>query len=73
MIERNFDPGFRIELHRKDLNLVLCNARQLQIPLPNTATTQELLNGVAFQGGIALNHSTMVLALEKLAGHVTKN
>jgi len=67
MIKRTFDPGFRIELHQKDLNLALSNARQLQMSLPNTATAQELFNSVAAQGDKGLDHSAMVLALEKLA------
>jgi len=67
MIKRTFDPGFRIELHQKDLNLALSNARKLQVSLPNTATAQELFNSVAAQGDIGLDHSAMVLALEKLA------
>ena len=67
MIKRTFDPGFRIELHQKDLNLALSNARQLQLSLPNTATAQELFNSVAAQGDQGLDHSAMVLALEKLA------
>jgi len=67
MIKRTFDPGFRIELHQKDLNLALSNARQLQMSLPNTATAQELFNSVAAQGDQGLDHSAMVLALEKLA------
>ena len=67
MIKRTFDPGFRIELHQKDLNLALSNARKLQMALPNTATAQELFNSVAAQGDKELDHSAMVLALEKLA------
>ena len=67
MIMRTFDPGFRIELHQKDLNLALSNARKLQMALPNTATAQELFNSVAAQGDQGLDHSAMVLALEKLA------
>lgn len=67
MIKRTFDPGFRIELHQKDLNLALSNARTLQMSLPNTATAQELFNSVAAQGDQGLDHSAMVLALEKLA------
>jgi len=69
MIKRTFDPGFRIELHQKDLNLALTNARQLHMSLPNTATAQELFNSVAAQGDIGLDHSAMVLALEKLAAY----
>ena len=67
MIKRTFEPGFRIELHQKDLNLALSNARKLHLSLPNTATAQELFNSVAAQGDIGLDHSAMVLALEKLA------
>ena len=44
MIKRTFDPGFRIELHQKDLNLALSSARALGVSLPNTATAQELFN-----------------------------
>ena len=67
MIKRTFDPGFRISLHQKDLNLALSNARQFKMALPNTATAQELFNSVAAQGNDQLDHSAMVLALEKLA------
>ncbi len=69
MINRTFAPGFRINLHQKDLNLALANARQLQIALPNTATAQELFNAVSAMGESELDHSAMVLALEKLAEH----
>lgn len=69
MVKRTFDPGFRIELHQKDLDLALSTARQLGISLPNTATTQELFNACAAHGGAAWDHSAMVKALELLAGH----
>jgi 2-hydroxy-3-oxopropionate reductase len=65
MINRTFDPGFRIELHQKDLNLALSGARALGISLPNTATAQELFN--ACDKG--LDHSALIKALEGLAGH----
>jgi 2-hydroxy-3-oxopropionate reductase len=67
MIKRTFDPGFRIELHQKDLNLALSSARALGVSLPNTATAQELFNSCAAHGGKAWDHSAMVRALEKLA------
>jgi 2-hydroxy-3-oxopropionate reductase len=67
MIRRTFAPGFRIELHQKDLNLALSNARALGVSLPNTATAQELFNSCAANGGKAWDHSAMVRALEKLA------
>ncbi|SEJ48992.1 MULTISPECIES: 2-hydroxy-3-oxopropionate reductase [unclassified Variovorax] len=67
MINRTFDPGFRIELHQKDLNLALASARALGVSLPNTAMAQELFNSCAAHGGKAWDHSAMVRALEKLA------
>jgi 2-hydroxy-3-oxopropionate reductase len=69
MINRAFEPGFRVKLHQKDLNLALVNARKLKVSLPNTATAQELFNAVSAQGDDGLDHSAMVLALEKLAAH----
>ena len=69
MIKRTFEPGFRIELHQKDLNLALSSAKALGISLPNTATAQELFNSVAAHGGSKLDHSGMVKALELLANH----
>ncbi len=67
MVKRTFDPGFRIELHQKDLNLALGSARALGVSLPNTATAQELFNSCVAHGGKAWDHSAMVKALEKLA------
>jgi len=67
MIKRTFDPGFRIELHQKDLNLALASARALGVSLPNTATAQELFNACAAHGGRAWDHSALVRALEMLA------
>ena len=69
MIKRTFDPGFRIELHQKDLNLALQGAKALGVSLPNTATAQELFNACAANGGAAWDHSAMVKALELLANH----
>ena len=67
MIKRTFDPGFRIELHQKDLNLALASARAVGLSLPNTATAQELFNSCAAHGGKAWDHSAMVRALELMA------
>jgi 2-hydroxy-3-oxopropionate reductase len=69
MIRRTFDPGFRIGLHQKDLNLALSAARSLGVALPNTATAQELFNACVAHGGKGWDHSAMVRALEKLANH----
>ena len=69
MIKRTFDPGFRIELHQKDLGLALSGARALGMSLPNTATAQELFNACVANGGAQWDHSGMVRALERLANH----
>jgi len=67
MINRTFDPGFRIVLHSKDLNLALSNARKMGLSLPNTATAQELLNSCIGHGDGNKDHSALVTALERLA------
>jgi 2-hydroxy-3-oxopropionate reductase len=69
MVTRTFDPGFRIELHQKDLNLSLQSARELQVSLPNTAATQELFNTCAAHGGSRWDHSAIIKALELMADH----
>ncbi|WP_454812900.1 2-hydroxy-3-oxopropionate reductase [Labrys neptuniae] len=69
MVKRTFDPGFRIALHQKDLNLALTTARQLGLSLPNTATAQELFNACVSHGGRDWDHSAMVRALELMANH----
>ena len=69
MVKRTFNPGFRIELHQKDLNLALSGARAMGISLPNTAIAQELFNSCAAHGGAGWDHSAMVRALEMMANH----
>ena len=68
MVKRTFDPGFRIALHQKDLNLALTAARQLGLALPATATAQQLFSACVAHGGAAWDHSGLVRALEKLSG-----
>lgn len=69
MIKRTFDPGFRIRLHQKDLDLALSGARSLGLSLPNTASTQQLFSACSARGGGDWDHSAMVKALELLADH----
>ncbi|AJQ93903.1 2-hydroxy-3-oxopropionate reductase [Gynuella sunshinyii] len=69
MVKRTFDPGFRISLHQKDLNLALSSARELGVSLPNTATAQELFNACSAHGGSNWDHSAMIRALETLANY----
>ena len=69
MVKRTFNPGFRIELHQKDLNLALNGARQLEMSLPATALAQQLFSACAANGGKAWDHSALVKALELMANH----
>jgi 2-hydroxy-3-oxopropionate reductase len=67
MLQRNFEPGFRVGLHQKDLAIALNVARELGVSLPNTASTQELFNACVARGGLRWDHSALVKALEALA------
>jgi 2-hydroxy-3-oxopropionate reductase len=69
MITRSFNPGFRIKLHQKDLNLALQGAKALGVSLPNTAMAAQLMQACAAHGHEQLDHSALVLALEQLANH----
>ena len=69
MVTRNFNPGFRIGLHQKDLNLALEGARALGISLPGTAMAQQLFSSCTAHGGEAWDHSALVRALELMADH----
>src|SRR6202007_645882 len=69
MIKRNFDPGFRIELHQKDLGLALDGARTLGLSLPSTAVAQQMFSSCAAHGGRSWDHSALVRALEMMADH----
>lgn len=69
MVKRNFEPGFRIALHQKDLNLALTAARQLGVSLPSTATAQSLFNSCEARGGSNWDHAGMIQALEQMANH----
>ncbi|MDG0023061.1 2-hydroxy-3-oxopropionate reductase [Trinickia sp. Y13] len=68
MTKRAFKPGFRIDLHRKDLNLALDGARKLGIALPHTASAQQLFSVCAAHDGGNLDHSALLLALEIMSG-----
>jgi 2-hydroxy-3-oxopropionate reductase len=69
MVKRTFNPGFRIELHQKDLNLALQGAKTLGVSLPNTATAQELMNSCAAHGMSGLDHSALCRAIEMMSNH----
>ncbi|UJQ93112.1 2-hydroxy-3-oxopropionate reductase [Mariluticola halotolerans] len=67
MIDRTFDPGFRIRLHRKDIGLATEAAKSLGVKLPNTAALQDLMNAAIEKGDGDKDHSALVLTLEEMA------
>lgn len=69
MVKGTFDPGFRISLHQKDLNLALEGARALNVNLPNTANAQQLFNTCAALDGANWDHSAMIKAIEHMSNH----
>ncbi|MCR5863770.1 2-hydroxy-3-oxopropionate reductase [Aquincola sp. J276] len=69
MVKRTFNPGFRIGLHQKDLNLALQGAKAIGVALPQTAGAAQLMQVAAAQGWDQLDHSALVKALEVMANH----
>ena len=69
MVKRTFAPGFRIELHQKDLNLALEGAKALGVALPNTSITQQLFNSCVANGGGKRITQALVRALERMSAH----
>ena len=73
MLNGQFNPGFRIRLHQKDLNLALGAAREMGLSLPNTAIAQQMFSSVAAHGGLDLDHSALILAIEGLGSHTIRD
>jgi len=69
MIKGTFNPGFSVNLHRKDLNLALSGAKEMALNLPGTAITQQTLATCAALGGGEWDHSSLIKALEHMANH----
>jgi len=67
VIARDFQPGFRIRLHHKDLRNALLAAESLQVPLPLTSQVQQMLISLLGEGKGELDHSAIVQFTEKLA------
>jgi 2-hydroxy-3-oxopropionate reductase len=67
LIARNFQPGFRIRLHQKDLRNALATAKALDVSLPITSLVQEMLVALMKDGMGDLDHSAIVRYLEQLA------
>ena len=69
MIKRTFEPGFRIALHQKDLNLAMQGARALGMALPQTAMAAQLMQSCVALGLGQADHSALVKAIENMAQH----
>ena len=68
MLQRNFDPGFRIELHHKDLGIVTVAARQAGLITPLGAIVAQLMASAVANGEGALDHSALLLGVDRLGG-----
>ena len=66
MLQRNFQPGFKTTLHRKDMAIVLNTAREVGLALPISAAVAELMNALIANGGGELDHSALVTVFERL-------
>jgi 2-hydroxy-3-oxopropionate reductase len=74
MIEHNFQPGFRVDLHRKDLGIALATGRETGVPLPMTSLVSQFFDSVSVAGGGDLDHSSVLSLFEQMANHkVTSN
>ena len=73
ILDRNFQPGFRIELHIKDLNNALNAAHAVQSPVPLTASLMEMMMGLKADGFEKEDHSSLVKYFEKLANVEVKS
>jgi 2-hydroxy-3-oxopropionate reductase len=68
MLQHEFTPGFRVDLHHKDLGIALGTAREVGVPLPLGAVVAQLMAAARGQGHGDLDHSALLLVLEQLAG-----
>lgn len=64
----SYQPGFKVDLHYKDLGLIMEAARALGVPVPTTAVVQELFSALRVKGRGGLDHSAIITLLEDLAG-----
>lgn len=67
ILEGNFQPGFKIKLHRKDMNIALQTGRTLSVPLPGTAQVASQMDAIIAQGNGDLDHSALALFLQELS------
>lgn len=65
MIDRNFNPGFKIKLHKKDMGIALQTGEEFSVPLKGTALVAAQMEAAVAQGNGELDHSSLLLLLEK--------
>jgi 2-hydroxy-3-oxopropionate reductase len=68
ILDRNFKPGFKVKLHRKDMNIALQAARNLSVPLPGSAIVAAQMDAILAKGDGELDHSALALFLESISG-----
>jgi 2-hydroxy-3-oxopropionate reductase len=68
MVDRQFAPGFRIDLHHKDMGIVLAAARDAEVALPVGALVAQLIAAARTQGYGSLDHSALLKVTENLSG-----
>ena len=68
IIDRNFKPGFKVKLHRKDMNIALQTGKDLSVPLPASAIVASQMDAVLAKGDGDLDHSALALFLESISG-----
>ena len=68
MIKGDFQPGFRVDLHRKDLAIALATGRERQSALPITALVSQLYDALSATGGGQLDHSALITVIERMSG-----
>ena len=69
MTSGSFQPGFKIDLHQKDITSALNTAREIGVALPGAAVFQQLLSSCVAQGGGNWDHSAVIKVIEQLAHH----
>lgn len=69
LLARDYEPGFKLDLHAKDLAIVLATARELGVALPGTAVVDQLFHAEQSRGHGEADNSTVVRAIEALAQH----
>jgi 2-hydroxy-3-oxopropionate reductase len=67
MLDRNFEPGGRVALHKKDTEIAMSMAKEQGMYLPGTALVSHLWNAVAAHGGLNWDHSSLVRVLELMS------